>query len=202
MITKRTNIIVSAALMALAAVTITASAAMAARPHTNGPAGAPQNILVLTRDGKPVGGSKPPCLTNAAGAVVCANDLHFIWATPKTCKNGYEIPPVFVVWTLNGQVVWLNQPLTLAPCRANDFEFAWDANGYVTTASWTYNGHIIKSIPIGQTGNPNSPPKNDVHVFWAHPGRLLRAYWTLDGKPYGQPIKVPPGTNDAHWILG
>jgi hypothetical protein len=196
MFNKRTNILISAAMLTLAAITITASAALAAQPRPNGPA---QNYLILTRDGKFVASSKPPCLTNPAGAVVCANDLHFIWATPKYCKNGYQVPPVFVLWTSNGRLVWLNQPLTQAPCRANDFEFAWNAAGFVTTASWTYNGHVFKQIPVNF--NPNQPI-NDAHIYWGHPGRLLRAYWTLKGQPFGRPITVPPGTNDAHWILG
>ena len=198
MFKKTTHLVTIATALALAAVTITASGAMAARSHPNRPAAAPSNILVLTRDGKVVGESKPPCLTNAAGAVICANDLHFIWATPKYCKNGYQVPPVFVLWTSFGRLVWLNQPLTQAPCRANDFEFAWDANGMVTTASWTYNGKVFKRIPVGLAG-PNQPI-NDAHIYWGNPGHLLKAYWSLNGKPYGEPIRVPTGTNDAHWI--
>ena len=195
MINIRSTIAIGATMLALVASTLTATGAIAAR--TNGST-APSNILVLTHDGKIVGESKPPCLTNSAGAVVCANDLHFIWASPKACKGGYQVPPVFVLWTSNGQLVWLNQPLTQAPCRANDFEFAWNPVDYVTTATWTINGKVFKQIPVS-SANPNQPI-NDVHIYWGHPGQLVRAYWSLNGKPYGAPIQVPPGTNDAHWI--
>jgi hypothetical protein len=198
MTTKRKGIFASAAtLLALGAILLSASGVVAAQSRNNGAVRAgSENILIFTHDGKPIGGSKPPCLTSPAGAVVCANDLHFIWKYTGKCYHGIEFPPVVVMWTSFGRLVYSGKP-TVAPCRANDFEFAWDANGNVTTASWTYNGKVIARIPV--PSGPNTPI-NDAHVFWLGKGKLLTAYWSLNGKLYGEPLPVPAGTNDAHWV--
>jgi len=199
MTTRRKSIFLSAAtLLALGAVLLSASGVLAAQTGHRSRAADATNILIFTHDGKVIGGSKPSCLGTPSGAVVCANDLHFIWQYTGKCYNGLELPPVVVMWTSFGRLVYTGKP-TAAPCRANDFEFAWDANGNVTTASWTYNGRVIQKIAV--PSGPNTPV-NDAHVFWLGKGKLLKAYWSLNGQPYGSPIVVPPGTNDAHWVQG
>ena len=142
-----------------------------------------------------MGSSTPFC------EVVCPNDLHFVWAsaTAPRCVNGIEIPPVLVFWTDNGQLIYNNKPV-VAPCGANDFEFAWDPNGNVTTATWTKNGKVLKWV-FPPTVPPATVPINDAHIFFLGTGNhLVKVYWSLNGKPYGSAVPVPAGTNDAHWV--
>ena len=152
--------------------------------------GAP-SLVYLTHNGKVVGEpSKAPCIANTAGAVMCANDLHLVWR-PGPCRGNYQIPPVVLAWTVNGRLDPTTAP-EVAPCRVNDFEFNWDANNDVLSASWTYNGQPVAWI---------TPPRgaNDAHVFWYGDGRLLKAYWTLNSKPI-ENSNVPAGVNDFHWF--
>ncbi len=93
------------------------------------PAGGIASLVTLTHNGQPVGESSAPC-SPATG--LCANDLHLVWR-PGGCHNGYQIPLVIVVWTVNGQYDPANRP-EVAPCRVNDFEFSWDPNNQVTSA--------------------------------------------------------------------
>jgi len=135
--------------------------------------------LVFTRNGAVVEQIQAP--TNA-------NDLHYVWSNER-CLNGYAYPYIRLFWTLNGNVI--GNP-GLAPCRANDFEFAWNVDGTITTASWTVNGRIMEPSL--------SPPQgaNDVHLFLTGKTHLLKAWWTYDGKPI-QAIKIPGLVNDMHW---
>ncbi|MGI0022414.1 MAG: hypothetical protein ACRD9Q_06085, partial [Nitrososphaeraceae archaeon] len=55
--------------------------------------------------------------------------------------------------------------------------------------------------PIGRR-NPAPRHANDIHIiFDPWTGRIIRAWWTFDGRP-GPDIPVPPGANDWHFSTG
>ena len=129
---------------------------------TNGPV---QSTLYLTHDGKIVG---------VVPAPKGANDLHYVWHGKEGCRNGILFPLVTVYFTENGRIIGK----ALAPCKSNDFEFKWDANtGLITGATWTVNGLPMNPPITVPTGS------NDVHVFLTGATRLVKAWWTLNGKP-------------------
>lgn len=150
----------------------------------------PPSTLVLTKDGVPVNKSISPCPVSGGS---CANDLHFVWKPGGNCYKGLLVPAVIVLFTVGGRPA----SEVAAPCKADDFEFYWNEAGQVKLAEWTEDGAVIKHF------TPKSIPSayvNDVHVFWLKGRSLGAAYWTDNGKKVAS-IRVPEGTNDAHWIL-
>jgi hypothetical protein len=136
----------------------------------------------------------------APAGINVINDVDLVWATPKSCVKNIQFPPVLLFWTNNGSLV--GRP-TLAPCRVNDFEASWDPNyGIVPrwptgapATGWTYNGKIVSVL---------APPRgtNDFHLFWLNSGKLLKAYWTYNGKAvFRIPLKANVPVNDAHFAL-
>jgi hypothetical protein len=193
---KRTILRSIGALLGVMVIVGSASVTLAAtssKPIVKGPAVA-QPFIIFTHDGKVIGRALAPQCDPATGR--CANDVHFVWGNGD-CKGNYLYPPVVVVWTTNGQVeVPGGPPPTkpeLAPCRANDFEFAWNELNQIKIGSWTHNG-----TPFARVIPPSG--SNDAHIFWYGKGRYLQKAWwtTLNGNPLSG-IIVPRGTNDVHF---
>jgi len=159
-----------------------------------------QPTLVLTFNGAVVE-------TFVAPAGIAINDVDVHWPTPRKCVNGIQWPPVLMQFTLNGTVVGVPQ---LAPCKANDFETAWDPNyqiiaKYPTGApatGWTVNGKIIKVVPPPPSTSAAPGGANDFHLYNLKGGKIIAADWTFNGKTvFKIPLKSNVPVNDAHLLL-
>ena len=155
-----------------------------------------QPTLILTYNGIPVEVFAPPFSPVTA---IPVNDVDLVWATPKKCAGGIQLPPVLLRWTYNGTdegpptiagIPGFYVP-TLAPCRVNDFDAAWGPNYNFTSADWSYNGKPIVNVVPPRTAN-------DFEVNWLKGGLLKAAYWTYNGKRVARiPLKTDVKVNDA-----